>query len=144
MLHSIRLAAELAAPRDEIYSMYLNAKTHAAFTGAPTRIAARAGAAFSAFGGTLTGRILHVVHGELIVQTWRSDNFKARDVDSILILTLLPHGRKNTLLDLQHLNVPEQDYAGISQGWEQYYFAPWREYVAKRSGKRASKSAKMG
>src|SRR5579863_10105819 len=103
MLHGIRLAAELAAPRGEIYSMYLNAKTHAAFTGAP----ARAGAAFSAFDGMLSGRILHVVPGELIVQTWRSNNFKARDADSILILTLLPHGRKGTLLDLQHLNVPE-------------------------------------
>ena len=144
MLHSIRLAAELAAPRDEIYSMYLNAKTHAAFTGAPARIAARAGAAFSAFDSTLSGRILHVVPSELIVQTWRSNNFKARDPDSILILTLLPRGRKGTLLDLQHINVPEQDYAGISQGWEQYYFAPWREYLAKRSGKRASKPAKMG
>lgn len=144
MLHGIRLAAELAAPRSEIYSMYLNAKTHAAFTGAPTRIAARAGAAFSAFDGALSGRILHVVPGELIVQTWRSNNFKARDADSLLILTLLPHGKRGTLLDLQHLNVPEQDYAGISQGWEQYYFAPWREYLAKRSGKRAGKSSKMG
>ena len=144
MLHNIRLAAELAAPRNEIYSMYVDAKKHATVTGAPARIAPRASAAFSAFDSTLTGRILHVVPGELIVQTWRSSNFKPSDADSILILTLLPQGRGNTLLDLQHLNVPEHDYAGISQGWELYYFAPWREYLAKRSGKRASKPAKMG
>ena len=39
----------------------LDAKQHAAFTGAPVRIAPRAGAAFAAFGGALTGRILQLV-----------------------------------------------------------------------------------
>jgi hypothetical protein len=40
MLHSIRLAAELAAPPAQIYAMYLDAKTHAAITGAPVKISA--------------------------------------------------------------------------------------------------------
>jgi hypothetical protein len=77
----------------------------------------------------------------MIVQTWRSNIFKSGDADSILILTLLPQGRKATLVDLQHINVPEQDYAGVSQGWELYYFAPWREYLAKRPSKRSPKRA---
>jgi activator of HSP90 ATPase len=143
MLHSIRLAAELAAKPAEIYAMYLDTKTHAAITGAPVAIAARGGAKFSAFGGALSGRILHLVPGRTIVQAWRSTEFKRGDADSILILTMLPHGRRGTLLDLQHVNVPAQDYAGISRGWEQYYFAPWREYLAKRRGARKAKPNKM-
>src|SRR5450755_3390651 len=143
MLHSIRLAAELAAPAADIYAMYLDAKIHAAITGAPVKIGAREGAAFSAFGGALSGRLLRLVPGKMIVQTWRSNIFKPDDADSILVLTMLPQGRKTTLLDLQHINVPEQDYAGVSQGWEIYYFAPWREYLAKRHGKRSPKRAEM-
>jgi activator of HSP90 ATPase len=143
MLHNIRLAAELAATPAEIYAMYLNAKTHAAITGAPVTIAAREGAKFSAFGGALSGRILHLMPGRMIVQAWRSTEFRRSDADSLLVLTMLPHGRKSTLLDLQHINVPAQDYAGISRGWEQYYFAPWRDYLAQRRGKRAAKTKKM-
>jgi activator of HSP90 ATPase len=143
MLHSIRLGTELAAKPAEIYAMYLDAKTHAAITGAPVTIAARDGAKFSAFGGALIGRILHLVPDKMIVQAWRSTEFKRSDADSILILTMLPHGRKGTLLDLQHLNVPAHDYAGISHGWEQYYFAPWRDFIASRSGRRAAKTRKM-
>ena len=135
MLHSIRLGAELAAKPAEIYAMYLDAKTHAAITGAPVTIAAREGAKFSAFGGALSGRILHLASDRMIVQAWRSTEFKPSDADSILILTILPHGRKGTLLDLQHVNVPAHDYAGISHGWERYYFAPWREFIASRSGR---------
>lgn len=143
MLHSIRLAAELAAPSAEIYAVYLDARKHAAITGAPVKIGAREGAVFSAFEGALCGRLLRLVPGKMIVQTWRSNIFKTSDADSILILTMLPQGRKATLLDLQHINVPEQDYAGISQGWERYYFAPWREYPGTRSGKRPAKGAGM-
>lgn len=43
--------------------MYLDARQHAAFTGAPVKIAPRAAAAFAAFGGALTGRILQLVPG---------------------------------------------------------------------------------
>jgi activator of HSP90 ATPase len=143
MLHCIRLGTELVAKPAEIYAMYLDAKTHAAITGAPVTVAAREGAKFSAFGGALSGRILHLVPGRMIVQAWRSTEFKRSDADSILILTMLPHGRNGTLLDLQHVNVPAQDYAGISRGWEQYYFAPWRDYLAQRHGKRAAKAKKM-
>ena len=136
MLHSIRLAAEFPAPAATIYSMYLDAAEHAAITGAPATIAPREGADFEAFGGALTGRILHLVPGRRIVQTWRSDAFRPGDADSVLILTLLPRGRR-TLLDLQQTGIPVQDYAGISHGWEAYYFAPWRKRLALLRASRA-------
>ena len=137
MLHNIRLAAEFAAKPAEIYAMYLDAKSHADITAAPSAIGAHEGGDFSAFGGSLTGRILHLVKGKRIVQTWRSDAFKKGDLDSILVLNLSALGANQTLLDLEHINVPLQDYAGISHGWETYYFAPWREYLAERAAREA-------
>jgi len=139
MLHNIRIAAELAAPPKDVYAMYLDPELHANITGGAVTIAAREGAAFLAFEGALSGRILHLDPGRRIVQTWRSNMFRKTDVDSILVLTLLPHGRNGTLLDLQQLDVPGQDYAGISHGWELYYFAPWREYLGKRNRRRSRK-----
>ncbi len=135
MLHNIRLAVELEAPPADVYAMYLDPGAHSAITGAPAEIAATEGAKFYAFGRALSGEILHLVPGRRIVQTWRSNVFRKTDADSIVVLTFLPKGRKRTLLDLQHLNVPAQDYAGVSRGWEEYYFAPWRKYVVERNAR---------
>jgi hypothetical protein len=68
MAHTIHIAAELPAPPAEIFYTYLNRRAHAAITGAPVNIAPRAGAAFEAFDGALSGTILQVVPKRLIVQ----------------------------------------------------------------------------
>jgi hypothetical protein len=28
-----------------------------------------------------------------------------------------------------HVNVADDDFAGVSQGWQDYYWTPWREYL---------------
>ena len=53
-------------------------------------MAGKAGRRFQAFGGTLRGRILALVPGRLIVQTWRGSDWSPRELDSILILTMSP------------------------------------------------------
>lgn len=88
MPRTITLAAHLPARPARLYRMYLDPRQHAAFTGAPVKIAARVAARFEAFGGALTGRILQLVPDRLIVQSWRSTEFGRRDLDSTLVLTL--------------------------------------------------------
>lgn len=126
----LTLACSLPVKPARAWAMYLNPKTHAAITGAPVKIGRKPGSAFSAFGGILTGRVLHVESGRQIVQSWRSANWKARELDSTLILTFFPEG-KGTRLELAHVNVPASDFAGVTQGWEKYYFAPWRAYLSR-------------
>ena len=92
----------------------------------------RPGAKFKAFGGALTGRMLCTVPGRLIVQAWRSSAFHKRDHDSTLILRFLPAGRNRGRIDLVHVNVPSHDYRGVNQGWKNYYWMPWRKYLARR------------
>ena len=128
MPRTVTLAAVLPSPPARLYAMYLNRAEHAAFTGAPVKIAARAGAHFEAFGGALTGTILQVVPNRLIVQSWRSTGFARRDLDSTLVLSFWPApggGR----IELTHVNVADTDFAGVSEGWSKYYWIPWRAYL---------------
>ncbi len=111
--------------------MYLNAKVHAAFTGAPVTIAARVGARFTAFRGALSGEILQLVPNRLIVQSWRSTGFGKRDIDSTLMLAFFPRG-KGGRVELTHVNVADRDFGGVSEGWSKYYFVPWRTYLARK------------
>ena len=130
MANTIALAVDLPATPARLYRMYLDPKLHAAFTGFPVRIAARPGAPFKAFGGALSGTILQVVPNRLIVQSWRSTHFGARDVDSTLVLTFLPR-RRGGRVELTHINVAERDLGGVSDGWAKYYFVPWRAYLTQ-------------
>ena len=128
MPRNVITAASLPAPPERLYDMYLDPAAHTAFTGHPVTIAARAGAPFSAFEGMISGTILHVEPKRLIVQRWRSVNFPADAVDSILVLTFWPE-KVGGRIELSHINVPESDFAGISHGWEKHYWTPWRAYL---------------
>jgi activator of HSP90 ATPase len=127
----VKQTAVLPASAEKLYAMYLSPKMHGAITGGKVVIASRAGSRFSAFGGALRGRMLQTVPGRLIVQSWRSTAFRKSDADSTLIIRFTPKGRRGRV-DLVHVNVPDHDYAGVNRGWKNYYWKPWRKFLAKR------------
>jgi uncharacterized protein YndB with AHSA1/START domain len=130
MPKTVSLAVQLPASPARLFRMYLDPKRHAEITGSPVKIAARAGASFSAFRGALSGTILQLVSNRLIVQSWRSSEFARRDLDSTLILTFWPE-QGGGRIELTHVNVADTDFAGVSEGWSKYYWNPWRAYLAK-------------
>ncbi len=130
MSRTIQLAASLPASPDRLFDMYLDPVEHAAFTGSPVTIGAQPGAQFRAFNDVLSGTILQVVPKRLIVQSWRSPHWGAADIDSTLILTFVPE-KDGGRIDLVQVNVVEDDFAGVSHGWEKFYWTPWRAYLTR-------------
>ena len=128
MPKNLILAASLPAQPDVLFDMYLDPTAHEAFTGAPVAIGPRPGTPFRAFDGQLSGTMLHVEPKRLIVQTWRSINWAAEDMDSVLVLSFWPEG-DGARIELAHINVSDRDFAGVSHGWEKYYWTPWRAYL---------------
>ena len=128
----VRQTVTLPASARRLYDMYLSPSGHRRITGARAKIGKRPGAAFSAFDGQLSGTILQTVPGRLIVQSWRSSGWRKGDVDSTLVLRFTPKGRSATRVDLVHVNVADQDYRGVSKGWPNYYWKPWRKALRKR------------
>jgi activator of HSP90 ATPase len=127
----IRQSVVLPASAESLYATYLDPALHSAMTGAPVEVSAEAGSPFSAFGGLLSGSMIAVIAPRLIVQSWRSVNFKDGDPDSTLLLTFVPEGNQ-TRIDLIHIDVPEQDYEGVANGWDKYYWTPWKNYLAQK------------
>jgi hypothetical protein len=80
------------------------------------------------------GRNLLVVPNSLIVQSWRSAEWKRSDPDSILVLQFskITGGSQ---VDLVHVNVPNHDHAGVTRGWPKYYWEPWKEHLTLHSKK---------
>jgi activator of HSP90 ATPase len=124
----IRQSVVLPAPGKRLFEMFVSADLHAAFTGLPVTIGEKPGSPFSAFNGALSGTILETLKPALLVQSWRSVSFRDADPDSTLILHFDDHDRGG-VIDLIHLDVPEHDYEGVTNGWDKYYWTPWRKYL---------------
>ena len=135
MPKTIQQSVALPAPAGDLYRMYLDPRRHAAITGSPVTISARPGSPFRAFNRALSGRMLLTRPGRMIVQTWRSTGFGAKDIDSILILTFWPRG-KSGRIQLVHVNVADRDARGVTEGWKKYYWKPWRTYLTSKRRKR--------
>src|SRR5258706_10218450 len=127
-----------AAPKD-LYDLYMNAKKHSVATGAPAKITAKEGAAFSTHNGYISGKNLRLVKNKLIVQTWRAMSWDKTDPDSVFSIFLEPKG-KNAVLYAIHANIPDKHEAGVDKGWYQHYWEPWKKFLA---GKPIAKSIVM-
>jgi activator of HSP90 ATPase len=117
----------------------MNSKKHTAAIGAPATISTKEGEKFSAHDGWITGENIKLIKNQLIVQTWRSKNWNAEDPDSIFTIYLEPKGN-NVMVHVIHANVPDKDYEGITKGWHQHYWEPWKKYL---EGKPIKESIKM-
>ena len=132
MPRTLTLAAELPATPERLFDMYLDPKLHAAFTGTEVEIDAEPGSAFHAFDGALEGSMLYTQPKRLIVQSWRSRGWEIDDIDSTLVLSFHPQAN-GARIEVVHANLPESDYAGVSHGWERFYWTPWRAYLEEQT-----------
>ena len=111
-----------------LYTIYMNAKKHSKATGGAAKISSKVGSSYSAWDGYISGKILHLIKEKMIVQSWRSSDFKANDLDSTLILWFEKKG-KDAVINMVHANVPDHQYAGLKGGWDDFYWKPWKKYL---------------
>jgi activator of HSP90 ATPase len=116
----------------KLYELFMDSAKHAAATGAPAKISRKAGGKWTAFGGMLLGKNLALIPNRMIVQTWRSSEWKKADPDSILVVSFEKSADGGAKVDLVHVGVPEYDHSGVTHGWVKYYWEPWKEYLAAR------------
>jgi activator of HSP90 ATPase len=125
---AIEQVVELPASSDCLFDAYLDPLEHGRITGSLVAISSAIGSEFSAFNGLIRGRNLLIVPKRMIVQSWRAASWTETDLDSVVVLVFDPTvtgGR----ITLTHSNVPEHDHQGVTDGWEKYYWTPWRAYL---------------
>ncbi|HUV06669.1 MAG TPA: SRPBCC domain-containing protein [Spirochaetia bacterium] len=130
MAETIRQKVKFDLPPGKLFRFYMDPKLHAELIGAKTRVSSEPGSVFSAYGGDLRGKMLHVVRNKIIVQTWRGSDWDKKEMDSILTLVFNERD-KGTELEMVHTNVPERFAADIREGWNEYYWKPWKIHIKK-------------
>ena len=75
------------------------------------------GSEFSLWQGDITGLNLEFVQDKKVVQEWY---FGDRDEKSIVTITITPD-RENSLVTVEHTNIPDDEFDDIAEGWREYY-----------------------
>jgi len=131
MTKAIQQSVKFPAPPEKLFGMYLDSKRHSAATGGAAKLSCKPGGKFTAWHGALAGRNLLIVPNKMIVQAWRSRHWPASDPDSILVprFSKAPGGGR---VDMVHANVPAHDHKGVTKGWPEYDWKPWKKYLAAK------------
>lgn len=120
---------------NELYELYMDAKKHSFATGSTAKISRKIGADFSAHDGYITGENLHLVKDRLIVQSWRAQDWKKTDPDSIFMINFEQKG-KDSFLHIVHANLPDEHAESINKGWHDFYWKPWKQVLAGKPGRK--------
>ena len=123
------ISESFPVPPQVVYETWLDSAGHAAMTGSPASASEVVGGEFTAHDGYINGKNLELVPGELIRQSWRTQEFADSDTDSELESTLEPEGT-GTRLTLKHKNITG-DGMHYKQGWVDHYFAPMKTHFEK-------------
>jgi len=114
----------------KLYELFMDSAKHTAATGMPAKISRKVGGKWSAFSGMILGKNLSLIPNRMIVQSWRSAEWKKADPDSVLVVSFEKTANGGAQVHLVHVGVPEYDHAGVTQGWVKFYWEPWKTYLA--------------
>jgi uncharacterized protein YndB with AHSA1/START domain len=103
---------------EEVYIALTNPATMQLWTGEPAIMSTEPGSEFSLWEGSIEGKNISFEPGKKIVQEWY---FGEQEEGSIVTIILHPH-KQGTSAELRHINIPDEAYDEIVDGWNDVYF----------------------
>lgn len=128
MATTIRQTVQFDATPHAVFEALMDSKKHSAFTGAKASMSRKVGGTISAWDGYIGGKNLRIEKDKVIVQSWRTTEFKASDPDSQVMFHFSERG-KGTRLMFVHSKVPDGLAEDLRQGWIDNYWTPLKAYL---------------
>jgi len=108
----------ITAPPEEVFIALTNPLTIELWSGYPAVMDDKIGTEFSLWEGDISGVNLEIVSNQKIIQEWF---FGENNEKSIVTIQIQEH-KKGSLVELNHINIPDSDFKNITEGWNKFYF----------------------
>jgi activator of HSP90 ATPase len=108
---------KINAEPSDIYSALTNPFTIELWSGYPAKMSEVPDSDFSLWEGDITGKNLEFIRDKKVVQEWY---FGDQVEKSIVSITIDPD-RENSLVTVEHTNIPDEEFNDIAEGWREYY-----------------------
>ena len=115
----------LTAEPEDVFAAITNPFAIELWTGYSAIMDDKVGTEFSLWEGDISGINMDIVKNEKIVQEWY---FGDQPEKSIVTIKLFKN-KKGTQVELNHINIPDEDYENITEGWIKYYFGAIQEFL---------------
>ena len=115
---------KINAEPSDVYSAITNPFTIELWTGYPAVMSEESGTEFSLWEGDITGKNIEFIKDKKVVQEWYFGDQKDK---SLVTITIHPD-RENSVVTVEHTNIPDEEYEGIAEGWNEYYFDAIRTF----------------
>lgn len=109
---------KIPATPEEVYIALSNPFTIELWSGYPAVMDEKTGTEFSLWEGDIIGKNLEMITNKKVVQEWY---FGDQPEKSIVTINLF-EDKKGTQVELNHTNIPDDDFDNIKDGWNEYYF----------------------
>lgn len=109
---------KINAEPSDVYSAITNPYTIELWSGYPAIMSEEPGSEFSLWEGDIAGKNLEFIKDRKVVQEWY---FGDQEEKSIVTITIQPD-REDSIVTVEQTNIPDDDFAGISEGWREFYF----------------------
>lgn len=117
----------IPAQPEEIYLALTTAITIRLWTGDEVEINPIVGGEFSMWDDAITGKFLELDPDKKIVQQWY---FGDQEADSIVTIKLHEH-KRGTSVEINHINIPDEDYDDIASGWDNPYMSSLLDFYTE-------------
>ena len=129
-MKNIKKHYHIKASAEDIFTALTNPLTIEIWSGASAVMDPVAGTEFSLWDGDITGINLEIESGKKIVQEWYFEDEDGIASDDKSLVTIKLHNEGNsTDVELLHINIPDEAFDNIVEGWDKYYFKPLKELV---------------
>jgi uncharacterized protein YndB with AHSA1/START domain len=121
---NIKQIHHIQASVEEVYTALTNPLTIELWSGYSAQMSTEPGSEFSLFEGDVVGKNLEFKPNMLIKQQWY---FEGEALDSLVTITLRPE-KHNTIVELDHTNVPDNMREEMTEGWKRIYFGSLKRF----------------
>ncbi len=131
MFKNFKKYYELPTDPEQVYLALTNPTTIYLWSGAEAEMSTEPSSEFSLWNGDIVGKNLEFEVNKKIVQQWYFDGVTD---ESIVTIKLHPGKRAgSTSVELNHVNIPADEYDSFVDGWNDAYFGSLAEFFEEEN-----------
>ena len=123
-MRNFKKTYHINAEPSDIYAALTNPYTIELWSGHPAVMVTKPGEEFNMWDGDICGKIIDLVPDRKVVQEWY---FGDREVQSVVTISIAGSG-ENSTVNVEHTNIPFEDYENIVEGWNEYYMGAIKRF----------------
>jgi activator of HSP90 ATPase len=129
MKKTIRKVYKISSAIDQVWQALVDPAVINEWSGGPSKMDSNVGSDFELWNGEIFGKNIEVISGRKLVQEWVGGDWPKASI----VTFSLKEDKKGTVLELEQINVPDDEFDDIDPGWDDYYIGPLKQMLEMKN-----------